>query len=74
MARELTRCDQCGKTDTAPLAHFGAGRSVHHDCMSIAERELAFASGVGPVVEACESGIKNDDLVDWITKTNGGQL
>jgi hypothetical protein len=78
MARELVRCDQCGQTDDHPMAHFGAGgRSVHHDCMSADEKEMAFGSSEGATIkkitELAESGVHGDELAAKIESFAGGE-
>lgn len=79
--RVPTRCDQCGKTDTHPMIHFGftaqgPGRTVHHDCMSADERDLAFGTADGEyfrkVTELAESGTRGDALLAKIEKMGAG--
>jgi hypothetical protein len=78
MARAQVMCDQCGNTDNHPMAHFGGpgGRSVHHDCMSVSEEQMARAASPaqGAVIDACKNGLKGTALLEFIEKTNGGQL
>lgn len=78
--RSQTTCDQCGKTDDHPKWNnmFLGPRGVetvskHHDCLSVAEKRLLTESGqekgspkASAIIEACESGVKGDDLYKLI--------
>jgi hypothetical protein len=66
--RVQTACEQCGQVDDHPKVHIGAGRTVHHDCLSVAERAMVIGSSdtAAAVVEACEGGLRGDQLLEHI--------
>lgn len=71
---ELTTCEQCGATDDHPMVHFGGGgRSVHHDCMSKAERDMV-SPAVLTIADQAAAGVHGDELREFIISTEGGTL
>jgi hypothetical protein len=65
--RVPTACDQCGLVDIDPKWHT-LGRTVHHDCMSVAEKDLATSGSpvVADIIAACEGGLRGADLLAHI--------
>lgn len=74
MAHEKTACDQCGQVDDHPKVHVFDGGTWHHDCTphSVKQQILTGVHGVaaevtGAVFDACEGGLRGDDLREHIT-------
>lgn len=68
-------CVQCGKTDSAPKLYYGRYEIVryHHDCtpVPVLAEIIAGGHGVHPLVtaeifKACQGGIRDDDLREYI--------
>jgi hypothetical protein len=66
--RVATQCDQCGKTDTDPKAHWNDGRTFHHDCLPFKlKNELIAATKHGEsIIQKAESGVRGSALVAHI--------
>jgi hypothetical protein len=75
--RVPSTCDQCGQTDLAPKHHLTSFaeedgiRTVHNDCLSYKEKEMAFRANPNniDIITKCEEGLKNDDLLAYIQET-----
>lgn len=65
--RVPTQCDQCGKLDTAPKVHVG-DVTKHHDCLSVSEKDMVVGSSdvAAEIIEACEGGLRDDELLAHI--------
>lgn len=66
---QQTRCDHCGQVDDHPKVHYGDQGTWHHDCTPkpIKEAILAGAHSISAehtaaVFQACEDGLRGDDL------------
>ncbi len=59
-----TQCDQCGKVDTDPKAHWNTGGTYHHDCLPFNLRaELIESHPHGEaIISAAESGRRGEEL------------
>lgn len=72
--RIATQCEQCGQVDDHPKVNMadtnGNTKTVHHDCLSVREREALVGSAGGDraaeIVEACEGGLRGDELLAFI--------
>jgi hypothetical protein len=70
--RDEDVCLTCGQCDDHPKLHY-AEETYHHDCLPPRVR-LDVSSGssgaeVLNIVEACEGGLKGDDLCAYIEET-----
>ena len=73
-ARAQTTCDHCGQTDDHPKANIlgpEEANTFHHDCLSKRTRDLVVESSpvAAAIVEACEGGLRGDDLLAFNTDT-----
>lgn len=85
MAGVQLTCKQCGQTDDHPKVHVASmgapgGEDIvyHHDCLPYDLRQQVVDSAEGDsgknIIEACEGGLKGDDLRTFIvTGKKGGK-
>lgn len=64
----VSSCDQCGQSDDHPKVLVSDGGSFHHDCVNFQLKQQLVESNdkVAAIIEACEGGMKGDDLRDFI--------
>jgi hypothetical protein len=72
--RPIRQCVQCGQTDDHPK-NLGSQGPKHHDCLSFQEKADIEATNpdVFAVIQACEGGLRGNDLLDHIVATFGGK-
>jgi len=62
-------CDHCGQTDDHPKVHALGGGTWHHDCTPVPVKDDMLAGvhsisaeRTAAVFEACEGGLRGDEL------------